>query len=548
MRVLCGSEWKDGFLSYYCSSESSPIDVKVWVTIDRIEDMYFVPKRSFRLIFNYLREIGIKEVFKKVVSRRKEKLRNDKYISFGIGLAKGDLKKWVFFIAPDYPRAVDYISVHKDLVIDIETITNTLDKSFFVKFYEAFDYIKSCSGIFYGDESCITISDKETLRLVDNVKGWSSYSGIPFNSIVSEKKKIEFYACLLRYIDWRQLSQVLCGANDIAGVNSRSNDHSCIRHDNVGTESLPTAALYGYGQYAKTNIIPNVSDVLNINEIHEVDPTQIPLDYLADNKKRVSWYTSPYPTCKNIHDVYFVAGFHHTHADIAIHALNKGSIAVVEKPLVVDTVQLKELLHALRKSEGVLYSCFHKRYSRLNNFALEDLKVKSGDAVNYHCVVYEVKLPKLHWYNWPNSHSRIVSNACHWIDHFLFLNAYPDVVDLNAVSSQDGTINISIKCSNGAFFTMVLTDIGSQRIGLQEYIELRKADVTVKINNNSLYVSENTNRVLRREKVNKLEGHRIMYHKISRDVKKREICDSLRQIRITHETMIEIEDILQRAE
>jgi predicted dehydrogenase len=150
----------------------------------------------------------------------------------------------------------------------------------------------------------------------------------------------------------------------------------------------------------------------------------------------------------------------------------------------------------------------------------------------------------MHWYRWPNSKSRLISNGCHWIDHFLFLNDYSEVVSMKVGVAPDGTINCSATLENGAYFTMVLTDVGSQRIGLQDYVELRAGAVTVKVVNNSQYFSEDRIRVLRRTKVNKTLPYKLMYRSIAAKIADDEAGDSLTSVRVSSGLILGLERLL----
>src|SRR5207244_8304705 len=112
------------------------------------------------------------------------------------------------------------------------------------------------------------------------------------------------------------------------------------------------------------------------------------------------------------------------HADCGIEALNRNVLAVVEKPLATNFDQYERLRVALEKNPGKLFSCFHKRFLPFNDFIYQDLQAKLGEPISCFCVVYEIPLPPLHWYRWPNSGTGIISNGCHWIDHFLYLNNF----------------------------------------------------------------------------------------------------------------------------
>lgn len=288
--------------------------------------------------------------------------------------------------------------------------------------------------------------------------------------------------------------------------------------------------------------MPNVKHYLTVDCIHEIDPTQIPIN--ANYTKK--WDTSPDLRKDEYYDVFLIAGFHHTHAPLAICALQHDIYAVVEKPIVVNNSQLTELLAAMENSTGQLFSCFHKRYVPFNKLDVRDLGLVKGDPVSYHCIVYEVPLPKLHWYRWPNSKSRLVSNGCHWIDHFLYLNNFCKVESSDLFVAKDSTINCSLVLENGAFFTMVLTDNGSRRIGVQDYIELRANGKTVKMINGAEYFAEDRERIIRRVKINKMQSYKIMYQQIGRKIINNEKGDSLHSVKVSAGSIIELENKLRK--
>jgi predicted dehydrogenase len=295
--------------------------------------------------------------------------------------------------------------------------------------------------------------------------------------------------------------------------------------------------LFGLGNYAKTVVIPNVSSHLQIEVVHEVDPLQI-----SKSTGTLVWTTSPNATEHDDTDVFLIAGYHHTHAPLAIEAIRRGAAAVVEKPVVVSRDQLDELLTALQTYQGRMYCCFHKRYLPFNGFVFKDLGIARGEAVSYHCVVYEVPLPPRHWYRWPNSRSRLVSNGCHWIDHFLFLNDFAACERIDVFRADDGTANCSVELVNGAVFTMTLTDRGSERIGVQDHIELRSAKRTVRMVNGSFYEAESETRVLRRVRTNKMGSYRRMYREIARAIGAGKPGDSAMSIERSSRLMLDLEE------
>lgn len=499
-------KWYSNFLAYYCGPKELKIKVIKWVVAAKSQDLYFIPRKNLKLIYNYYKEIGLKEVLKKIRSRRAEAIRNAKFLSVGIGQREDD-GSFVAFFAPAHPMCVDELVLPRSFVFPLKIDEQTIPSNGELLFYNAIDSIK-------------------TPEIFSVLAGYSLYSGLNLQDKVQglEEHLLQY----LNAIPWELASTIL-----LAEKPPRCPSLSLGKP--VSSAKL-SASVVGYGQYAKTNIIPNVKKFVEIQKIYEIDPTQIPMA-----RGNITWSTAPFPELEDEAQVYFIAGYHHTHAPIAEHVIKKGAIAVVEKPVVVDLAQLTYLTKAIEESNGKLYSCYHKRYSLFNIYAKEDLGDSVLDPINYHCIVHEVPLPEKHWYRWPNSHSRIVSNGCHWIDHFLYLNDYVPPIYIDGFVSQDETYNCTIQLENGALFTMVLTDTGSSRVGVQDYIELRRKNVTVKIFNGVRYCSENNHKIIRRASVKKLQTYATMYSTIAQDLTHSLKCDSLKSLVINNQVMLDLE-------
>ncbi|NNL65769.1 MAG: Gfo/Idh/MocA family oxidoreductase, partial [Myxococcales bacterium] len=303
----------------------------------------------------------------------------------------------------------------------------------------------------------------------------------------------------------------------------------------------PNAVLFGYGNYAKTVMLPAVRRHLRVDAIHEVDPTQMPLR----RSKEVRWDTSPTPRPDESADAFLIAGFHHTHAPLAVDALRRGAAAVIEKPVATTRSQLRELLVAQEETGGRVFSCFQRRYTPFNDLARRHLRTAPGDPINYHCIAYEVPNPELHWYRWQNSGSRLVSNGCHWLDHFLYLNDWSPVQTRQIASSPDGTLNCFVTLANGACFNMVLTDAGSKRTGMQDHVELRANGVTVRIRDTARYHAEDGARTLGRARTTRLDSYRRMYESIAERIVRGEPGDSKLAVQASTQLVLNLEADLQ---
>lgn len=504
-------------LDSYLHPDSVRIKVQAICNLEKINNQYFVREKSFRTLYNYYREVGIKSVIQKTVSRLREKNRNEKYFSIGIGeIIESNAESFVkntmvFFIATNHPACSERMVISKNFIFPV----NSND----------FPWLSN-DAIFW-------INDFNQKKWWSSFIVWSPYAGLPTPSLDNSiREKITAF--------WKSVSE---GKNEKKYVSlkkeSEVSDFLSAKK-NILWEGQKFAALFGYGNYAKTMLMPNLNKNINIKTIHEIDPTQlIPL------KKNVSYDTCPYPRENKKHDIYFIAGYHHTHTDIAVAGLNNGIDVVVEKPLVTTRDELKKIVVALQQSSAKYYACFQRRYHRFNDYLFEDFKIKKGDPVSYFAIIYEESLPEFHWYRWPNSRSAIISNGCHWIDHFLFINHYSSIIDSSAKKTKDGDIIVIVSLENGATLSLTLSHTGSPRIGMQEYFELRSLKNTAKITNGNIYFSENASRIIRKSKIDKYESYKKMYRLISDDMLKKNhamLNDSWQKIEMVSALILSLDE------
>jgi predicted dehydrogenase len=327
-------------------------------------------------------------------------------------------------------------------------------------------------------------------------------------------------------------------SEDIKKIDYPVRKHTQVIERPPSTSSKPSGILFGLGNYAKTAILPNIKGNINLERVHEIDPGQ--LRFLS-GYKNISLDTSAIPRKDLKFDAWFIAGFHHTHSALAISALEQGAYAVIEKPLVTSMDQYKELLRSIEINKNSrFYSCFHKRYSKLNNFFHRDMDGNENYSVDMHCIVYEIPLPTNHWYNWTKSGSRLISNGCHWLDYFMFLNNYSEVIDLKKWNPRDSDMVVQVSLANGAYLSMSLTDSGSQRLGVRDYIELRAAGNTFTMIDGTYYTAENRNHVYAKHRVNPMTSYSKMYADISSGIANKDAGDDTITLRST-KLMLDLE-------
>ncbi|MDP1689550.1 MAG: Gfo/Idh/MocA family oxidoreductase [bacterium] len=515
MKILVQNKWEDDYLDYFRSQKEYRIKVLAIKNLEKIGEVYIIRPKSLRMVWNYVRKYGPKAVYRKVISRLSEESRNNKYVSLGIGeiletevnprFNKGNI---VAFIAPLHPAAIERITLPENFIYSIDQ-----------KFAEF-------------SKNKLAYIEVEDEKLQDGwwtkIKAWSIYSGI----IITKETENSLMENVLKFVnqtDWSKARFL-----DISSPSS-------IKEFKIGGAkkfgAKKSAALLGFGNYAKVQILPNIKPYIKLFAVHEIDPTQI-----IRNLNVPLIDTSPNIRPEEKYDAYFIAGYHHTHTPLALEALKKGAYAVVEKPVAVDREQLKSLLEAVEVNRRKLFIGFHKRYSIFNSFAFEDLGTKKGEAISYHCIVHEPKYPKYFWYNWPNSKGPIIENGCHWIDHFLFLNNYSKPVKSAVFISKNGIINASAELENGACFTMVLTGEGSDYMGVQDYVELKTKDKTIKIINDDTYIAEGKDKIIRKKNINKMLNYKTMYQAISKKIAKNEEGDGLNSLLVSSELIFDLED------
>jgi len=493
VRVLVDDRWIEGYLDPSPKEREYLIGVTHWVTGPSVEGLFFERPRRLGVLMNYAREIGVRDTVRRIRSRQAERVRNRRFVACGIGRVlsgPADGKEHaegaeVAFVATRAPLCADRVAVHEALVR------------------------RPASGVPPAPPGTLLhLSHESGEPALVSVAGWSEWSGIELDDEAVAQAHAAC-AAVLTEAPWGEASRLPVAGDTLgpAGAGVISSSRSPRR-------GRPSAVLVGYGNYAKTTILPNIRSGLDVHAVHDIDPLQLGPRRAGGD---VGWSTDPNPEVERF-DVVLAAGYHHTHAPLAVEALTRGKAAVIEKPLGTTHDQLDLVADAGAAGDGRLFLCFQRRYTRLNDYAREDLGVPEGDPIDYHCVVFEEPLPARHWYAWPSSGTRLVSNGCHWIDHFMYLNAFSAPRDLVAESPRKDLVSVTATLENGAVFTMVLTDVGSRRVGVREHIELRARDRTVEIADGRDYRAESSRRRLRRTSVNKLDAYRRMYRTIAQRI------------------------------
>ncbi|MCL4404059.1 Gfo/Idh/MocA family oxidoreductase [Patescibacteria group bacterium] len=520
MRILTGKNWRDGFLDYHRNKREYRLEVLAWKDLEKLEHVYHTRPKSLRLLINYFPVVGPGGMITKTWSRLREDRRNDKYLGCGFGKiieapeqARFKTGETVVFVAPWHPALAERIVLPGELVFPAANVP--------------LPELPSGAAL-YLPASAEDPAD----RFWHAIRAWSIYSGVK----LATETLLQLETGLkenLKATDWSKAERII--TENPAPVSETKGE---IPKPSTGKK---TGILYGFGNYAKINIIPYMSPFVDIKTVHEIDPTQISI-----SRKVERWDTSPLPKPDEKADVYFVASYNHTHVPITLHALEKGAYVVVEKPVAGDYEELAALEQALKKVGRKLFIGFHKRYGLFNDYALEDLAVKPGDQISYHSVVYELVQPELFWYNWPVSRSTFFANGCHQIDHFLHLNGFSKPKDFDIKLLQDHAVEVWIELENGATFTTTFSEKGTSRVGPRDFVELKVPGRNVRIMDAIRYQSEDEHRILRKKRIFKTQSYHDMYRKIGARIAKNEPGDTIESVMISTKLMLDLEEKLQQ--
>lgn len=485
MWILIGERWRAGFLDPWKAPGERRLQVRQWVIVQRLEDLYLPQPYDVRRVIDYAREVGPVEVARKVLSRLSETWRNDKVAACGVGVDVDTGERRMFF-APCAPRGVERVVVPDALCWPADAIPETFQLG------EALD------------------------PRFDRWAGWTRESGRPLDALDELEALVAEHSCAT-------YPSVEFGAPST--VEER-------RGERVEGRRIH-ASVFGYGHYVRSVVLPSIPPEIEVVTVHELDPVLAPDSFPCVD-------TCPLLRDDEVADVVFVAGFHRSHAPIATEALRRGAVVICEKPLATTVDQLEDLL-AVWTASTRFFASFQRRFLAANTWVVEDLGWSKSDPMSYHALVHEVSLPLGHWYHWPNAGSRMLSNGCHWVDHFLWLNDFSPVDKLEARRGPNGELMCELVLENGSFFTLTLTDRGSDRLGVREHTELRVRDRTAVIEDMSHYVCEGPRGVIRQEKFPRLQAHRAMYAEFARRIIAGEPGDTREQVERTARTVLQLE-------
>lgn len=505
--LIYTSEWQEGFLDF--ALPDSSVRIAPWNTtlVPHAEQQFFERKLDWPMLWNYLRELGARDVVRKARSRHAERLRNRRYVGVGFGTivesnASFDGGDSVAFLSPNSGNPSERIVLPQELVVAVDHPEGSTRRWRIAQGGHSSDAIQS-------------------------IAGWTPHSGV--NPPITGSD-------ILSLLDLHELRTDREIELDAPGPSLIQE-----RKERLATKRGRLTVL-GYGNYVKTMALPELGNRLGVATVHEMDPSQIGRLPRSD----ITWDTAWWLREDEDLDVVLVANFHHQHAPTTIRALELGARSIVlEKPICTTRESLETLVEDLRATDASVFVAFQRRYGPFNRWLRQDLSVGADTPISCFCLAYEAPLPPLHWYRWPSSRSHVIANGSHWIDHFLWLNNYSRPVRVTATSLSEGTSVLSLVLENEAQMALLLTDQGSDRLGVREHTEYRANGRTVVVEDSSRYWSESGRRNIRRRRVQRLTSHRAMYREIGEALQRGSRGDSIDSLYVSAKTVLDLEEALE---
>lgn len=213
-----------------------------------------------------------------------------------------------------------------------------------------------------------------------------------------------------------------------------------------------------------------------------------------------------------------IATNHDSHARLAALALERGHRVFCEKPTVVDPGDQERLVAAAKDAPGRLEVGFNRRYNPLVRRTRELLEGVDAPR-SLICVVREVDIEAHHWYLWPNQGTRVAGNLCHWIDlsvHLIGRSAAPAAISASGrvepgAAGLDDERTLTIEFDEGSVATLIAGSRGDDVRGVQEWIQVRSADLTIDLDDLRRMRSLRAGRTRRHRTLWRDKGHQRMY-------------------------------------
>ena len=264
-------------------------------------------------------------------------------------------------------------------------------------------------------------------------------------------------------------------------------------------------SFVGLGSFAQNHILPTLLNS-GLSPIGVANQNPATSKSVAE-KNKFNFFATDYKEVINDTntDMVFCATRHDSHSKIVVDSIKSGKPIFVEKPLAVNSTQLKEIVDEYNKKPVNIMCGFNRRFSE----SFINIK-KYFEGSNYPItMIYRINagfIPKDHWVQHSGQGGRIIGEVCHFIDTMVYVNgSLPTKIFAENVSSNSSSeifdrdnVVINIKFLNGSIGTIIYTSTGASQLS-KEYFEAhteRKSCIMDNFESVSL-ISSNEKKVLK---------------------------------------------------
>lgn len=188
-------------------------------------------------------------------------------------------------------------------------------------------------------------------------------------------------------------------------------------------------------------------------------------------------------------DYIYIASNHSSHSEYAIMALNSNKIPYIEKPIVVNYIQLVNLIKAKNNSKLPVYCGYNRPFSSAIQTLKQLVDKKNSSTFTISFIIVGHKIEDSHWYRKPEEGSRILANLSHWLDLSIYILGwklnFPKMLNISISYSDKLTpsdnINIAITSDLNDLFVFTFTTRNEPLNGVNETILFQSDEFTAKI-------------------------------------------------------------------
>ena len=265
----------------------------------------------------------------------------------------------------------------------------------------------------------------------------------------------------------------------------------------------------GFGGYVREVVLPFFSDRVGGALDHRAELFRRHGTWPFPVTSDASWL---FDQVRQGEPLVIIASYHSDHVAQAreVLAANGRARVFIEKPAGVTPSDAAEL-ERLRQAGAWIDIGYNRRYAPFTVLSRALLRQRRG-PVTVSVSVKENSIPLSHWYFWPNQGTRVTGNMCHWIDLATHL-----VGSSSAAVEGAGTPDrcaLTLAFEDGSVAALAASDDGDQLRGVQEQIELRRGDLTIRIDDflRCTVLTDGRRRVHRR--LRRSKGHAEMYDQL----------------------------------